>query len=46
MKKILLIENEKILAKMYSQKFSEKGFEMISVKDAEEGLKLAKERII
>ena len=42
MKKILLIEDEKMLAEMYVQKFSEEGFEIISVISAEEGLELAK----
>jgi len=44
MKKILLIEDEKMLVEMYVQKFSEEGFEIISVISAEEGLKLAKEQ--
>jgi len=33
-----------MLAEMYVQKFSEEGFEVISVIDAEESLKLAKEK--
>ena len=42
MKKILLIEDEKILVEMYVQKFTQEGFEVISVISAEEGLELAK----
>jgi len=42
MKKILLIEDEKMLAEMYVQKFLEEGFEVISVISTEEGLELAK----
>lgn len=42
MKKILLVEDEKILAEMYSDKFSQAGFEMILAFTAEEGLKVAK----
>lgn len=42
MKKILLIEDEKMLKEMYVQKFSQEGFEVISVISAEEGLELAK----
>jgi DNA-binding response OmpR family regulator len=41
--KILLIEDEEILSKMYFLKFSKEGFETILAKDGEEGLKLAKE---
>lgn len=42
MKKILLIEDEKMLVDLYKDKFSQAGFEMIAAFDAEEGLKLAK----
>jgi DNA-binding response OmpR family regulator len=42
MKKILLIEDEKMLKEMYTLKFSQEGFEVISVISAEEGLELAK----
>jgi len=42
MKKILLIEDEKILVEMYNEKFSQAGFDMILSIDAEKGLKLAK----
>lgn len=41
-KKILLIEDEKILLEMYGEKLSQEGFEMILSVDAEEGFKLAK----
>ncbi|MBZ9569447.1 response regulator [Patescibacteria group bacterium] len=41
-KKILLIEDEKILLEMYKEKFSQEGYEMILSIDAEKGLKLAK----
>ena len=42
MKKILIIEDEKILAEMYRDKFSQAGFKVIGAFDSEEGLKLAK----
>lgn len=42
MKKILLIEDEKILAEMYKDKFTEAGYKIIVAFEAEEGLKLAK----
>ncbi len=41
-KKILIIEDEKILSEMYKDKFTKVGFEVISAFDSEEGLKLAK----
>ncbi|MBZ9578725.1 response regulator [Patescibacteria group bacterium] len=41
-KKILLIEDEKVLVEMYNEKFSEAGYEIISAFEAREGLKLAK----
>lgn len=41
-KKILLIEDERILLEMYGEKLSQEGFEMILSVDAEEGFKLAK----
>jgi DNA-binding response OmpR family regulator len=41
-KKILLVEDEKLLSEMYSDKFREAGFEVISTKEAEEALELAK----
>ena len=42
MKKILIIEDEKILAEMYKDKFSQAGFEVISAFEARKGLALAK----
>ena len=42
MKKILLVEDEKILGEMYKDKFSKAGFEVHLVREAEEGLKLVK----
>jgi DNA-binding response OmpR family regulator len=41
-KKILLIEDEKILAEMYREKFTQAGFEVFLAFDAKEGLELAK----
>lgn len=41
-KKILLIEDEKILSEMYEEKLTEIGFKVISVMEAKEGLELAK----
>lgn len=41
-KKILLIEDEKILAEMYKDKFSKAGFRVIVAFDSREGLSLAK----
>lgn len=42
MKKILIIEDEKILAEMYREKFSQVGFEVILAFDSKEGLELTK----
>jgi CheY-like chemotaxis protein len=42
MKKILLIEDEKIVAEMYKEKFEREGFEVVAVMTAEEGLELVK----
>ena len=42
MKKILIVEDEKILAEMYKDKFTEAGFEVFLALEAKEGLKLAK----
>ncbi len=42
MKKILIIEDEKILADMYRDKFVDAGFEAISAFDSREGLELTK----
>lgn len=44
MKRILLIEDEKILAQMYKEEFEKEGFEVILAFDAQEGFKLAKEK--
>lgn len=41
-KKILLIEDEKILGDMYKEKFAEAGFEVLRAIDSEEGINLAK----
>ena len=43
MKKVLIVEDEKMLREMYVQKFSRKGIEIISAAGAEEGLKLVKQ---
>ena len=42
MKKILLIEDEKILAEMYRDKFTQAGFKVFLVFGSREGLELAK----
>jgi len=42
MKKILLVEDEKILAEMYKDKFTQAGFEVFLALEAKEGLRLAK----
>ena len=42
MKKILLIEDEKILAKMYQDKFTKAGFKVFLATEAKDGVKLAK----
>jgi len=41
-KKILLIEDEKILAEMYRDKFNQAGFKVFLAFDSKEGLALAK----
>ena len=41
-KKILLVEDEKILVEMYREKLSQAGFEVISVFESEEALVLVK----
>ena len=41
-RKILIIEDEKILSEMYQDKFSQVGFKVISATEAKEGLELAK----
>ncbi|MDO8663270.1 MAG: response regulator [Candidatus Wildermuthbacteria bacterium] len=42
MKKILLVEDEKILAEMYQSKLTKAGFKVFLVSEAKEGLALAK----
>ncbi|KPJ56880.1 hypothetical protein AMJ49_03655 [Parcubacteria bacterium DG_74_2] len=42
MKKILIVEDEKILAEMYKDKFEMAGFEVILSFDCQEGLEAAK----
>ena len=42
MKKILLIEDEKILAEMYKDRFTRAGFEVFLAFESREGLELAK----
>jgi len=42
MKKILIIEDEKILAEMYRDKFAEAGFEVFLAFESREGLEIAK----
>ena len=42
MKKILLIEDEKMMAEMYKEKFEREGLEVVLALTAEEGLELAK----
>jgi DNA-binding response OmpR family regulator len=42
MKKILLIEDEKMVAEMYKEKFEREGFEVVLALTSEEGLELAK----
>jgi len=41
-KKILLIEDEKILSEMYETRLKKEGFEVINTRDAEGGLELIK----
>jgi len=41
-KKILIVEDEKVLAEMYKDKFTQAGFEVVTAFDAREGLILAK----
>jgi DNA-binding response OmpR family regulator len=41
-KKILIVEDEKILRDMYAEKFSRAGFKVILAQDSQQGLKLAK----
>ena len=42
MAKILIIEDKKILAEMYQDKFSQAGFEVSLAFNSEEGIRLAK----
>ncbi len=42
-KKILIIEDEKMLLDIYKERFSREGFEVYSAVSAEEGLELARE---
>ena len=42
MKKILIVEDEKILRDMYNEKFSRENFEIVLATDADEGLEVAK----
>ena len=41
MKKILIIEDEKMLAEMYEQRFIQAGFKVVMAYSAEEGIKTA-----
>ena len=41
--KILIVEDEKMLAEMYKDKFEHEGFEVLSASDGEKGLKIALE---
>lgn len=43
MKKILIIEDEKILFEMYKFKFTKAGFKVLNSKDVEGGIKIARE---
>ncbi|HDZ54144.1 MAG TPA: response regulator [Candidatus Nealsonbacteria bacterium] len=42
MKKILIVEDEKILAEMYQDRFSQEGFQVVLASTSEEGIDLAK----
>ena len=44
MRNILIIEDEKILAEMYKDKFTRVGFNVILASSAEKGISLAKEK--
>ncbi|MDD5568812.1 MAG: response regulator [Candidatus Pacebacteria bacterium] len=41
MKKILIIEDEKILSEMYRFKFAKEGYEVFNAMDVDDGLKIA-----
>lgn len=43
--RVLIVEDDRILAKMYSEKFSMEGFEVQTAADGEEGLKIAQQEI-
>ncbi|HOS87925.1 MAG TPA: response regulator [Candidatus Pacearchaeota archaeon] len=43
MKKILIIEDEKILSEMYRLKFEKEGYQVFSAIDVDEGVKITKE---
>lgn len=43
MKRVLIVEDEKMLAEMYSDKFKHEGFEVLLADDGEKGLKMALE---
>jgi len=45
MKKILIIEDEKMLREMYTKKFTEEGFNVIAAPDAEKGVALVKKEM-
>ena len=40
--KILIVEDEKILSEMYTEKFQQAGFSVVSTPEAEDGLEVAK----
>ncbi|MDD4831179.1 MAG: response regulator [Candidatus Pacebacteria bacterium] len=42
--KILVVEDEQILAEMYQDKFKKEGFEVIAAKDGKEGIKMMREQ--
>lgn len=42
--KILVVEDEQILAEMYQDKFKKEGFEVIVAKDGKEGIKMMREQ--
>ncbi len=41
MQRVLIVEDEKTLAEMYSDKFKHEGFEVLLAEDGEKGLKMA-----
>jgi DNA-binding response OmpR family regulator len=43
MKKILIIEDEKMLSEMYKDKFKKEGFNVVTAMTCEDGIELAKE---